>query len=108
MKQNTDQLDLQTLHRRVLDLEKFTDEEIKPFIQVTRENLKSVNTEITILSEDVTNVKSSQEEQEKKLKNFKDKVKQLEITVQSRGFKDALMIAVIVFLIMYIIIKVII
>lgn len=95
----------EALHRRIVELERFKDEEVKPFIQQTGENLKKVNTEIVEISEEISKVR---DEHEKNVQLFKDKVKQLEVVLYSRGFKEYLMIGLIVFLLMYIIIKVII
>ncbi len=96
---------LSSLHKRIVDLEKFTEEEVKPFIRVTENNLKEVNQEIITINEDIKTVKTEQQDQSRRVK---EQIKQLEAAIYRISFKDMFMIAVIVFLIMYILIKVII
>lgn len=99
---------LQSLHQRISDLEKFKEEEVTPFIKQTDANLKEVNLQINVLNEDLKEVQQTQKEQDRNLIVFKERVKQLEYSLNKINFKDMLMIALIVFLIMYILIKVII
>lgn len=99
---------IHSLHQRIADLEKFKEEEVIPFIKQTDSNLKEVNLQINVLNEDVKDVQKTQKEQDRNLALFKEKIKQLESSFNKISFRDMFMIGLIVFLIMYILIKVII
>ena len=92
MKDNSqEKYSLDALHVRVQQLEQFRDSEVRPFIEHTNERLDEVTSE--------------QIEQKEKLTVFKAQIKDLEKRMSWQGTKEILLIALGVFLLMYIIIK---